>query len=301
MIDWQKPILTDSEWVYDIVNKSKYSGSDAAFANIFLLRDKYNIKIAEKDGYLFRYYEGSESRTGFTFPLGDYSYGLNNKLTHILQLIEDDSVSLGRKLEFTLVSDQQLALLKEYYGERLLIMHDSGDDDYIYNQNELASLSGRKFHKKKNHVSRFIKSYNDIRNYDMSEDNLSDALMVEEEWLKKTSHSSSSDYEYRAIMEAIDNFQALRLSGTVTYIAGVPAAMTIYSYINESCADIHFEKSYGDYAELGAFAYINQENARKIRSEYINREEDINIEGLRKAKESYHPRKKLIKYHVTVL
>ena len=300
MLEWRTPILSDLEWVSDIVNKSRYIGSDVAFANIFLLREKYKIKLAEKEGYLIRYYEGAKNRTGYTFPLGNYTYGLNKVIARILSLIEEDSQITGRSLEYTLVSEEQLRLLRKYYGDRLEITHDLGDEDYIYNQSELASLSGRKFHKKKNHVSRFIKEFNDISSVNITEENLVDVQIIEDRWMKVTEKTESALYEYRAIEEALENFEKLELKGTITYVNSVPAAMTIYSHINDNCVDIHFEKSYGDYAELGAFAYINQENAKKIKAETINREEDINIEGLRKAKQSYHPSKKIIKYHVKV-
>ena len=101
--------------------------------------------------------------------------------------------------------------------------------------------------------------------------------------------------------EAVDNFEELSLSGGIIYANNVPVAMTIASYINDAAVDIHFEKAVGEYAVNGGFAAINQMYASTLKDvKFINREEDINIPGLRKAKESYHPKFMLKKYGMRV-
>ena len=93
----------------------------------------------------------------------------------------------------------------------------------------------------------------------------------------------------------------MSLSGGIIYANNVPVAMTIASYINDAAVDIHFEKAVGEYAVNGGFAAINQMYASTLKDvKFINREEDINIPGLRKAKESYHPKFMLKKYGVRV-
>ncbi len=89
----------------------------------------------------------------------------------------------------------------------------------------------------------------------------------------------------------------MSLSGGIIYVNDVPVAMTIASYISKDVVDIHFEKCIGEYAFNGGYAAINQMFAQSLKGcPYINREEDINIAGLRKAKESYHPKIMLRKY-----
>ena len=103
--------------------------------------------------------------------------------------------------------------------------------------------------------------------------------------------------EYSDIKEALLHFDDLALTGGILYVNDVPAAMTIASYINDDTVDIHFEKCIGEYAAAGGYAAINQMHAEALKNVmYINREEDINIPGLRKAKESYHPKIMLKKY-----
>ena len=90
------------------------------------------------------------------------------------------------------------------------------------------------------------------------------------------------------------------LFGGILYVGGSPAAMTMASAVSDICIDVHYEKAIGEYAENGAFTVINQcfaasEDAEGF--EYINREEDMGIPGLRTAKESYYPAYKLRKFY----
>lgn len=133
--------------------------------------------------------------------------------------------------------------------------------------------------------------------------NLDDVMLIEDEWYydRLQQDDTSAMKEYEAIREAVDNFEGLSLSGGIIYANNVPVAMTIASYINDVAVDIHFEKAVGEYAVNGGFAAINQMYASTLKDvKYINREEDINIPGLRKAKESYHPKFMLKKYGVRV-
>ena len=103
-------------------------------------------------------------------------------------------------------------------------------------------------------------------------------------------------------MEALENFDALGMKGVILYVGEVPVGMTMASEIIPSVWDIHFEKVIGEYADNGGYAVINKLFAEKLFTagvSLINREEDIGLEGLRKAKLSYYPLTILDKYHVT--
>ncbi len=98
MIEFKAPELSDRVAVANAVADSGYTGSDASFANIFLLRQKYGTKIALQDGFLFRYYNGQGSRRGYAFPLGTGDPQAS------LKLIAEDARKSGRLLEFCLVT-----------------------------------------------------------------------------------------------------------------------------------------------------------------------------------------------------
>ena len=293
MLIFSEPQLKDCAWISKCVKESGYMGSDASFANIYLLKSKYNTKVSFYKDFLIRYYEGYRSRHGYTFPLG------HGKTDKALEAIRQDALENNRKLEFCFVTEEQKEVLDSVYGNILEYKKDDGDSDYIYGQQELAELSGRAYHKKKNHLSKFKRTYNNIRYSEIGAGNIEDAVIIEDNWYKEhiKDEDASINMEYSAIKEALLHFDDLALTGGILYVNDVPAAMTIASYINDDTVDIHFEKCIGEYAAAGGYAAINQMHAEALKNVmYINREEDINIPGLRKAKESYHPKIMLKKY-----
>ena len=330
MINFKTPELSDRASATKAVADSGYTGSDASFANIFLLRQKYGTQIALQDGFLFRYYNGQGSRRGYAFPLG------SGEPQAALARIVDDARESGRPLEFCLVDEPRAQILREYFASAgangaeppLLFAENRGDSDYIYSAESLATLAGNLYKKKRNHVSRFNRTYSDYEIRPLMPENFADALAVEKSWLNIETLGESSDTdcectcecreaawaersedeksrlsEYCAIREAIEHFDELGMKGAVLYVGGVPAGMTMASEIAPGAWDIHFEKVIDEYAVNGGYAIINKLFAEKLwatGAHLINREEDINIEGLRKAKLSYYPQTILDKTHAVV-
>ena len=340
MINFKTPELSDRASATKAVADSGYTGSDASFANIFLLRQKYGTQIALQDGFLFRYYNGVGSRRGYAFPLGEGDAGA------ALARIVDDARESGRPLEFCLVDEPRAQILREYFNTNSFVETDGvfgkecaepllhfeenrGDSDYIYSAESLATLAGNLYKKKRNHVSRFNRTYSDYEIRPLTPENFADALTVEKSWLNIETLGESSDTdcectcecreaawaersedeksrlsEYCAIREALENFDALGMEGAVLYIGGIPAGMTMASEILPGVWDTHFEKVIDEYAVNGGYAIINKLFAEKLwatGAHLINREEDINIEGLRKAKLSYYPQTILDKSHIVIL
>lgn len=283
-----------------LIGESGAEGSDANAANIFLLREKYNIKIAYAGGSLLRLYTGTRlpGRCGVTFPLG----GDTEKA---LDILDEDRKKLGKPAGFIFLTEGQRDILSQRYPE--MRFETTGDNsDYMYTAPHLSELAGKKNMKKRNHVSRFCREYPDceIRFLERSPDEqlLHDVTEVEEKWFALQSERVDSSFVERLeIYEACRHWDELELCGAVIYVAGEAAAMTIASQTSRGCFDIHFEKCYGEYAQNGGFAMINKVFAQKLTedcgAEWINREEDIGLAGLRKAKLSYHPDKMLQKYH----
>ena len=329
MINFKAPELSDRAAAANAVADSGYTGSDASFANIFLLRQKYGTQIAMQEGFLFRYYNGQGSRRGYAFPLG------TGEPQAALKLIAEDARKSGRPLEFCLVDEPRAQILREYFASAganidetaLHFEENRGDSDYIYSAESLATLAGNQYRKKRNHVSRFNRTYSNYEIRPLTSENFADALTVEKSWLNIETLGESSDTdcectcecreaawaersedektrlsEYCAIREAIENFDALGMKGAVLYVGGVPTGMTMASEIAPGVWDIHFEKVIDEYAVNGGYAVINKLFAERLvaaGAKFINREEDIGLEGLRKAKLSYYPQTILDKTHVT--
>lgn len=342
---FRTPQIADREAVAKAVAESGYVGSDAGFANIFLLRKKYGTLIALQDGFLFRYYNGQGSRRGYAFPLG------GGELRKALDLIVDDAHESGHPLEFCLVDEPRAQILREYFanagsnstdekncsdgkdcaGPALHFENNRGDSDYIYSAESLADLPGNTYRKKRNHISKFSRTYAHYELRKIACENAAEALEIEKAWLNSgmagglsnsnrenvfdsvneceqpawaeySEDEKSRLMEFCAIQEALQNFEELGMKGDLLYVDEKPVGMTLASEITPGVWDIHFEKVIGEYAVNGGYAIINRlfaESLVAVGAKLINREEDINIEGLRKAKLSYYPLTILDKTHVT--
>ena len=293
MLEWSIPEAEDEDWINSCIAVSGTMASDASFANIYLLRNKYSTKISRYKDFIIRKYSGKGARCGYTFPLG------KGDVAKTLAEIEKDAKECGERLQFAFVTEEQKEVLENAMPARFCYSSDAGDSDYIYLRSELASLSGKAFHKKKNHFSKFVRTYPDYKYYEIGACNIYDAQKVADAWYYEhlQDEDASQLAEYKAIKEALENFEELGLIGGIIYVNDSPCAMTIASKINENTVDVHFEKAVGEYALNGGYAAINKLFSEKLDGvTWLNREEDIGIEGLRKAKLSYRPKIMLKKY-----
>ena len=293
MLEWSIPEAEDEDWINSCIAVSGTMASDASFANIYLLRNKYSTMISRYKDFIIRKYSGKGARCGYTFPLG------KGDVAKALAEIEKDAKECGERLQFAFVTEEQKEVLENAMPARFCYSSDAGDSDYIYLRSELASLSGKAFHKKKNHFSKFVRTYPDYKYYEIGACNIYDAQKVADAWYYEhlQDEDASQLAEYKAIKEALENFEELGLIGGIIYVNDSPCAMTIASKINENTVDVHFEKAVGEYALNGGYAAINKLFSEKLDGvTWLNREEDIGIEGLRKAKLSYRPKIMLKKY-----
>jgi hypothetical protein len=331
MLPFRPPEISDKIAVTNAVAEAGYMGSDASFANIYLLRKKYGTQIALQQGFLFRYYNGQGSRRGYAFPLGA------GDPRAALALIAQDAAQSGRPLEFCLVDEPRAQVLREFFGGKsaaegaevatLRFAENRGDSDYLYSAESLANLPGTTYRKKRNHISRFNRTYTNYELREITRENMADALQVEKLWMNSGIATESSEHacepsceceeaawaersedeksrfaEYCAIQESLQHFDALGMRGAILYVEGKPVGMTMASQIIPGVWDIHFEKVIDEYANNGGYAVINKMFAAMLpNAKLINREEDIGIEGLRKAKLSYYPLIILDKIHATVV
>ena len=161
----------------------------------------------------------------------------------------------------------------------------------------LGICAGKKFQAKRNHVNKFRKTYN-YKYTPITADRIQECLDLEAEWCKANNcdqHEGTGN-ERRALIYALHNFDALGLTGGILHVEDKIAAFTFGMPINQNTFGVHVEKA--DTNIDGAYAMINYEFANHIPEQYIyiNREEDLGIEGLRKAKLSYQPAIILEKY-----
>ena len=301
--------ILDFDYLNGRLDTAGLFGSDTSIANLFLLQEKYNTELKIQKNILFRYYYGSENRTGYGFPL-PMQDAPENWLKIALDYILDDARLQKRPIAFCLLTANQKNLINDclarYFPDYVINWKTNRDDcDYIYLQSNLANLPGSQYQKKRNHISRFNRIYGlpgsnwEFKSYPEN-DIAADILAVSQKWYEEKDGDNEDvlRLEHESIEKALKNQKLLNLRGGVLYINGEPAAMTLASPISPDVLDIIYEKAVAEHEKNGAYAVINQEFVRRCSAFlYINREEDMGVEGLRKAKLSYKPEMILEKFY----
>ena len=168
-------------------------------------------------------------------------------------------------------------------------LEDEGNADYIYLRERLVTLSGKSLQSKRNHINKFEKLYPNYSYEPITGGGCAECLAVEREWLLRHGTEEGEDKEQEVIQRLFDHFDELGLSGGILRVDGRVVAFTLGSPINETTFGVHIEKADRDYE--GSYTMINKLFSSTIPEQYVyvNREEDLGLEGLRKAKLSYKP------------
>lgn len=194
-----------------------------------------------------------------------------------------------------LVEDDFLAEYSDIFQNDFFLYEVRSAAEYIYKQSDLAQLSGKKYHSKRNHISAFSKKYN-WQYEPLCEGNKTDFLRMANEWYLKNQDKLNEETEIEriGIHYLVENMSKFGAQGGLIRVDDKVVAITLGATINENIFDVMFEKALPEYQ--GAYAVINNEFAKTLNYDLINREEDLGIEGLRKAKLSYKPHILLRKY-----
>jgi hypothetical protein len=255
--------------------------SEFTFAGIYLFRHKHSYRLSLLPGEFFLISGKDGDDTFFMLP-----FGLPDKDT-----LKELFTQFGT---MKAASETQAKVLSE---EGYSIIEDRDNFDYLYRREELANLKGRKFHKKKNLVNRFLEN-NQCRVEPLLEEYKDDAIAVLDQWEER--HSQA---DYLAAKEAIEKMWPLQLCGGIYYINDKPAAYSLGEELARGkWFAVHFEKAIRSNEYTGIYQYINQSFTSLLPEKYemINREQDLGVLGLRKAKESYNPAGFVRKYKCTL-
>ncbi len=259
--------------------KTPQKSADYSFTNLWGWADYYGLALAFDKGLCWVYQEKPLPR--LWAPLGDWSAADFTKI----QEFANKTITLHRVP--SLLAQQ----LKEQFGERLEEKESREHWEYLYKQSDLATLSGNKFHKKKNHVNAYTKAYGiDYRPIDDS--NIDHVLALQEDWCKWRDCESSPalQAESDVIFRVVGNWNRLPgLSGGALYVEEKMVAFSIGESLDKDNFVVHFEKVQPDYK--GIYQAMNQTFAEKAAAgyEFVNREQDMGEEGLRQAKLTYNP------------
>jgi hypothetical protein len=294
MLEFRDIAITDKERIISALNISQFMGCEYSFANNMAWRRLGDSQIAfYKDFYICCSFRSEDGIPRFFLPSGDGSY------KNVIAAMKEYAYSLGKPLRVAGITEPSLKMLKELFPDEFTVDTDEGDWDYIYNSADLIELSGRKYHSKRNHLSRFKElgaEFSLMTEKDFDECIIFSAMEYNS---RAEEHDQSFIAEQYAINTYFSYFHELGLTGGVIRIGGKVAAFTIGDRLNNNTFCVHIEKADTQYN--GIYAGINNSFAKAAAYgyKYINREEDLGLEGLRKSKQSYHPAFLLKKYTVT--
>lgn len=293
MLEFKTVTLEDKKWADELIFKENSRSADFNFGNIYIWDKHYKQLITQSNGRMFtklRYNGESE----FVYPVG------NGDLRTAIEQIREFANAKGYKTVIRGITCDAKDTIERLYPHKFDFTEDVDCADYIYLAEKLSNFNGKDLHQKKNHCNRFEKEHSwyfkPITRALIP--TCMDMLAVWTETNKERLDSSIS-YEHDAILRAFAAFEKLKLEGGVLFADDKVVGFSIGEMTNEDCFNVHFEKA--DINLNGAYTMVCREMTRIAMSnheklKYINREDDMGLEGLRRSKLSYKPEYLVKKY-----
>lgn len=266
--------------------------SEFTFTNLFMWEHLYHPQWAEwGNTLLIIFYPDNSS------PFGLPPVGTGDK-SDSMDILFDNLADVSGEARICRASEDFLNNFVD--SNRYKWIEDRANSDYVYSTMDLIELSGRKYHRKKNHLNRFLKNY-EFEYLELDLELVECFIDLQEEWcqMKECVESPGLLAEDYAIHKALTHFEDLDFTGGAIKVEGRMEAFSLGERLNPDTAVIHIEKANPKIP--GLYSAINQLSCQNAWAEidYINREQDLGIEGLRKAKESYHPHHMVTKYTIS--
>lgn len=286
--------MEDRDTINSYLAKQNYRASDLCFTNLYSWGKKFNTQFAVEAGWLFIRFKDNYDRNSYLKPIGEG--GIRDGINMI---VEDhrqfDSVFQIRGLTKEMIVEIDEALPGEFVYQL-----NRSVSDYIYSSEKLIHLKGKKLQSKRNHINRF-KRENEWEYRSLA----GDAGMIKaskaalDKWmeLNRQDRDPTLVYDDFATTLMLEHFDYLELSGGAILVEDEVVAFTIGERLTRDTFIVHVEKAFNTIN--GAYAIINQQFVENEAAEfaYINREEDMGMENLRRAKLSYQPDILLEKYN----
>ena len=285
MINFRKIEINDKTLYNEKLHAKNTRSCQYGFSNLFMWG-------VQEIAFLYDHivlYSRFDCHCFYPFPIG------SSDKKAVLDAIFTDAKERGVCPCLTGVHEEDRKTLETLYPNQFYFHADRSNYDYVYDINDLADLRGRKFQKKRNHFNRFRAEHPGYEVVPLNACNLGLARHLVDQWYyTRMKADPGGDYllENIAMARAFQNFTGLGMEGILVLDYGEPLAVTMGSRLSENTFDIHFEKAREDVD--GAYNAVNCEFARYLRLKYpdvqfLDREDDMGLEGLRKAKLSYNP------------
>ena len=292
MIDFHRLCPEYRENYNALIASGREPGCEYSFVNINLWGRQ---RVTFQDGFVL-FFSQFDRVTVYPFPMGQ------GDLKAALDTLIADAQSRGIPFRLTGMTEAECQILESLYPGEFRFHTDRDSFDYVYAIEDLAELKGKRYQSKRNFANRFQLQHPDAKLIPLDTDTIPLAQEMLDTWFaQRKTMDPDGDYalEQVALSRCFARFPELGAEGLVLVEKGKCLALTIGSFLTEEIFDIHFEKALEGVD--GAYAFINRAFAQHLREKYprlqhLNREDDMGIPGLRKAKLSYHPHHMVAKY-----
>lgn len=284
MEKFRKITIEDAELLAKYLGMHTHRACDYSVANLVLWSDVYDTKLAVENDTLFIKFVAGEN-TYFAFPMG--SKDIKESFEWLFAYCEENAITC----KLNLIEPQMYEEIEKAYPGQFEITYMRDNADYVYNIEDLKNLAGKKYHGKKNHINKFMKTNDNWAYEAITDENTEECILMVKEWCKQNGccEDESKAAEICVLIKGLRNRKALGMKGGIIRTDGRIVALTMGEQSGDDMFIIHFEKAFSDVP--GAYPMINQQFIiQELEGlTYVNREEDMGVEGLRKAKESYGP------------
>ncbi|MBD3197136.1 MAG: DUF2156 domain-containing protein [Candidatus Lokiarchaeota archaeon] len=275
--------------------------SEFTFTNLFAWKEYYHFLFKEHKEHLILFSKDYLSRWGTDEEDNEDSLFVMppigpNPEKILLELFDSTENIAFHRVQESLIDN--LRKIDDFQNLNIRVEEDRANWDYIYDKEELVKLSGNKYRSKRRFLETFKQEY-DYQFHLISDEWLEQCKKLQNKWCMINECQKNKDLhqEQIAIDKLFDHFSELDYYGGIVLVDDKPAGYTIGEMLNDNTVVIHIEKAHTYYK--GSYQAINNmflTECCEKEAKYINREQDLGIEGLRKAKQSYHPIRMIKKY-----
>jgi len=295
MLQLKDITLNEKKLFDDYFQLKQYEISDMTFTNLYMWRKSYQIKYAIIDDFLCIFARQKDNKPFTLMPVG------NGNVAQVLEKLMDYFRQNNHPFMMKSITHRMIEEIENAFPGKFKYIPSRDTYDYVYNSSDLINLEGRKYHRKRNHINKFL-ALNSYVYEPLTVDSVEECKKAAEEWCRKRDCNQNMGLleEKEAIFDVLNHFEELKVKGGVIRVDGKVVCFTFGEQFTKDMVVIHVEKADPDIQ--GSYAIINQQFCAHewANVKYINREEDLGLPGLRQAKQSYHP-VRLIEKHIAIL
>lgn len=290
MLKFEELTLNHKAVVDDYFYRWGEGSCQHSFVSLYCMQEKYGDLICERDGFLFvlRSRRCTDSQCVCLLPMGDRNH-LGEAVSHLL----DFAHGRGQRLRLETITRSARDHLLALFPGRFTAEESRDYAEYIFTREKLAQLPGHELSSKRHDISTFFRDYGDRAEIaPLRPEEIGEVLAFQRRWLEEKQRGAEDvqlECEDAAIRRGLAHFGELQLRGITVRIGGELMGYAYGAPLSQDCFDVIIEK--GDRSVPDVYRVLNRELVRLCCGDFafINREEDVGVPGLRRAKLSYRP------------